>query len=55
MAKTKEKQVFYQCLRCGKAFRTEEEAIACHDAPVHSFIKGHDRWPKLSFWGNHRG
>ncbi len=55
MAKTKEKQVFYQCLRCMKTFRTDEEAIACHRAPIQSFIKGHDKWPKLSILGNHRG
>jgi hypothetical protein len=33
-------KIVHQCLVCGKAHKTEEAAMKCHDGPIQSFEKG---------------
>jgi hypothetical protein len=33
-------KIVHQCLVCGKAHKTEEDAMKCHDGPIQSFQKG---------------
>jgi len=41
----------YKCFACGKIYESEDEAVACHNAPVQRMFKDETR-PKPRLLGN---